>query len=463
MLDFKFFNPDNDSKTFFGENMTNALDRKISTGGLLRFAAPTVFSMLLMEIFGIIDGLFVVRLIGTDALSAVNITFPIILLSIALGMMFSSGGSALVAKRLGQKREKTARQNFSLIALSAFVCGTVLAGSGLFFLKPLLYFLGSDDALYGLCYEYARIALMFTPVTIFACVFFMFYIARGKAGLGMAVTAAAGLTNAVLDYVFIAKCGMGLKGAALATGIGYSATGLFGLLYFLLNRRGSLYLEKPAWSRYVLFKTCFNGASEMVSNVSVCIVTVLLNNIVMRLAGADGVAAITVVLYMQTSLMSVCFGYSMGISPIISYNYGKRETARLQRIFAISLKLIGLVSCCVFVFCNVAAAELVGLFVDRGTHVFEMAYKGLHLFSCTFLFMGMNVFASALFTALSNGKVSAFLSFCRTFVFVIGFLLILPLFWQMTGVWISTPCAEALSFAVSLACFKKYGKVYRYV
>ena len=317
--------------------MTNALDRKISTPALLKFAAPTIFSMLLMEIFGIVDGLFVVRLIGTDALSAVNITFPIILMSIALGMMFSSGGSALVARRLGQKREREARRNFSLIAVSAFVCGAVLAVLGLTFLKPLLYFLGTNDALFDLCHEYAYTMFLFMPVTIFNCVFFMFYIARGKAALGMAITASAGLINVILDYVFIAVLDMGLFGAALATGIGYSASGLFGLLYFAFNRRGSLYLEKPKWSRFVLFKACFNGASEMVSNVSVCIVTVLLNNIVMRLAGSDGVAAITVVLYMQTSLMSVCFGYSMGISPLISYNYGKRETARLKRTFSISL------------------------------------------------------------------------------------------------------------------------------
>lgn len=449
-------------KTVFGENMTNALDRKISATSLLKFAAPTILSMLLMEVFGIVDGLFVVRLIGTDALSAVNITFPIILMSLAVGMMFSSGGSALVARRLGQKREREARRNFSLIALSAFVSGGAMAALGLKFLKSLLYFLGSNDALFDMCYEYAHTSLLFMPITIFSCVFFMFYIARGKAALGMAITASAGLINVILDYVFIAVLDMGLFGAALATGIGYSASGLFGLLYFTLNRRGSLYLEKPKWSRFVLFKACFNGASEMVSNVSVCIVTVLLNNIVMRLAGSDGVAAITVVLYMQTSLMSVCFGYSMGISPLVSYNYGKRETARLKRAFSISLKLIGLVSCGVFAFCNLAAGGLVGLFVDGKTHVFEMAYKGLHLFSFTFLFMGLNVFASALFTALSNGKVSAILSFCRTLLFVVGFLLILPVLWQMTGVWLSVPLAEALSCALSVWCFAKYKNVYKF-
>ena len=449
-------------KTVFGENMTNALDRKISAASLLKFAAPTILSMLLMEVFGIVDGLFVVRLIGTDALSAVNITFPIILMSLAVGMMFSSGGSALVARRLGQKREREARRNFSLIALSAFVSGGAMAALGLKFLKPLLYFLGSNDALFDMCYEYAHTSLLFMPITIFSCVFFMFYIARGKAALGMAITASAGLINVILDYVFIAVLDMGLFGAALATGIGYSASGLFGLLYFTLNRRGSLYLEKPKWSRFVLFKACFNGASEMVSNVSVCIVTVLLNNIVMRLAGSDGVAAITVVLYMQTSLMSVCFGYSMGISPLVSYNYGKRETARLKRTFSISLKLIGLVSAGVFAFCNLATAGLVGLFVDKGTHVFEMAYGGLRLFSFTFLCMGLNVFASALFTALSNGKVSAILSFCRTLLFVVGFLLILPVLWQMTGVWLSVPLAEALSCALSVWCFAKYKNVYKF-
>lgn len=442
--------------------MTNALDRKISTPALLKFAAPTIFSMLLMEIFGIVDGLFVVRLIGTDALSAVNITFPIILMSIALGMMFSSGGSALVARRLGQKREREARRNFSLIAVSAFVCGAVLAVLGLTFLKPLLYFLGTNDALFDLCYEYAHTALLFMPITIFSCVFFMFYIARGKAALGMAITASAGLINVILDYVFIAVLDMGLFGAALATGIGYSVSGLMGLLYFAFNRRGSLYLEKPKWNWFVLSKACTNGASEMVSNVSVCIVTVLLNNIVMRLAGSDGVAAITVVLYMQTSLMSVCFGYSMGISPLISYNYGKRETARLKRTFSISLKLIGLVSAGVFAFCNLATAGLVGLFVDKGTHVFEMAYGGLRLFSFSFLCMGLNVFASALFTALSNGKVSAILSFCRTLVFVVGFLLILPRYWQMMGVWLAIPTAEALSCLLSVYCFARYKNVYKF-
>lgn len=449
-------------KTVFGENMTNALDRKISAASLLKFAAPTILSMLLMEVFGIVDGLFVVRLIGTDALSAVNITFPIILMSLAVGMMFSSGGSALVARRLGQKREREARRNFSLIALSAFVSGGAMAALGLKFLKPLLYFLGSNDALFDMCYEYAHTSLLFMPITIFSCVFFMFYIARGKAALGMAITASAGLINVILDYVFIAVLDMGLFGAALATGIGYSVSGLMGLLYFAFNRRGSLYLEKPKWNWFVLSKACTNGASEMVSNVSVCIVTVLLNNIVMRLAGSDGVAAITVVLYMQTSLMSVCFGYSMGISPLISYNYGKRETARLKRTFSISLKLIGLVSAGVFAFCNLATAGLVGLFVDKGTHVFEMAYGGLRLFSFTFLCMGLNVFASALFTALSNGKVSAILSFCRTLLFVVGFLLILPVLWQMTGVWLSVPLAEALSCALSVWCFAKYKNVYKF-
>lgn len=442
--------------------MTNALDRKISAASLLKFAAPTILSMLLMEVFGIVDGLFVVRLIGTDALSAVNITFPIILMSLAVGMMFSSGGSALVARRLGQKREREARRNFSLIALSAFVSGGAMAALGLKFLKPLLYFLGSNDALFDMCYEYAHTSLLFMPITIFSCVFFMFYIARGKAALGMAITASAGLINVILDYVFIAVLDMGLFGAALATGIGYSVSGLMGLLYFAFNRRGSLYLEKPKWNWFVLSKACTNGASEMVSNVSVCIVTVLLNNIVMRLAGSDGVAAITVVLYMQTSLMSVCFGYSMGISPLISYNYGKRETARLKRTFSISLKLIGLVSAGVFAFCNLATAGLVGLFVDKGTHVFEMAYGGLRLFSFTFLCMGLNVFASALFTALSNGKVSAILSFCRTLLFVVGFLLILPVLWQMTGVWLSVPLAEALSCALSVWCFAKYKNVYKF-
>lgn len=429
---------------------------------MLRFSAPTVFGMILLEVFGIIDGLFVVHLIGTKALSALNITFPIILGVIAIGTMFGSGGNALVARQLGQKRETDARQNFTLIMIAALITGILFAGLVLLFLKPLLSLLGADEELMPLCYDFAYIYSFFSPLVLFCCAFPMFYITQGQAGLGMFFSSLGGLTHIVLDYVFIGVFDMGLRGAGLATGIGYSLIGVIGFVYFYFNRNGNVFFVRPKFRGYVIVKACFNGMSEMVTNMSVCVVTILLNNIVMRFAGSDGVAAITVVLYMQTSLTSACLGYSIGVSPLISYNYGKRETERLKRIFFRSMKMLSGVSVIVFFLCFWKADLLIRYFVEPDTAVYKMALEGSRLFAPCFLFMELNIFASALFTALSNGKVSAILSFCRTFLFVAGALLILPHFWQMTGVWLSVPAAEALSFVMAVYCFKKYKAVYHF-
>ena len=442
--------------------MTEALDQKITTAGLLRFAAPTIFGMMLLEIFGIIDGLFVVHLIGTKALSALNITFPLILGIIAIGSMFGSGGNALIARQLGQKRETDARQNFSLIIIAAFIAGLLFAGIVLLFLDRILLLLGADDELLPLCEEYAFPCVFFMPLTLFSCAFSMFYITRGKAMFGLLLSTLSGVINILLDYVFIALFDMGLRGAAIATGTGFSVVGLFGFFYFYFNRNGNVYFIRPKFRPYVIIKTCTNGVSEMVTNLSICIVTILLNNIVMRFAGSDGVAAITIILYMQTSLTSACFGYSIGVSPLISYNYGKRETDRLKRIFFRSMKMLSGVSVIVFALCFWKADWLIRLFVKPQTTVYETALTGSRLFAPCFLFMGLNIFASALFTALSNGKVSAVLSFCRTFLFVTGALFLLPHFWQMTGVWLSIPAAEALSFVMAVCFFRKYKSVYHF-
>ena len=442
--------------------MTSILDKKITLSFLLKFAAPTILSTLLMVVYAMVDGVFVVQLVGTEALSSINITFPLILVMVAVGMMFGTGGSALVARQLGQKKQEVARQNFSLTVLSAFVCGILLSGLGLLFLKELLILLGANEQLFDYCYQYAKLCLYFMPLALFTGTFSMFYITRGKAILGLIFSWIGGMTNKILDYIFSAVCDMGLQGAALATGIGYSLTALIGFTYFSMNRRGSLYFVKPKLKFYVISKICINGSSEMVTNLSVCFVTVLLNNIVIRLSGSDGVAAITVVLYIQTLLMSLCFGYSMGIAPLTSYNYGKRETQHLQKIYSLSTKMITAISVFVFIFCLTQSGMLIGLFVEEGSLVYDMALNGFRLFSFGFLFMGMNIYTSALFTALSDGRVSALLSFCRTFVFIVGFLILLPLWLQMTGVWLSIPLAETVSFCMTLYYLGKYKNIYRF-
>ena len=429
---------------------------------MLRFAAPTIFCMILLEVFGIIDGLFVVHLIGTEALSALNITSPIVMVVIAIGSMFGAGGNALVARQLGQKRETDARRNFSLIVLAALGAGILFSLIMFLFSDPILIFLGANDQLLPYCRDFAFIYSFFIPMALFPCVFSMFYITCGRAFLGMLVASFGGLFHIVLDYVFIKIYGMGLRGAGMAMGIGYSLIGVIGFFYFYFNRGGSVFFIRPKFRPYVIAKACTNGLSEMVTNLSVCIVTILLNNIVMRLAGADGVAAITIIFYMLAFLMSACFGYSIGVSPLISYNYGKRDADRLKRIFFRSVRMLTITSIVVFVLCFWKAEALVLLFVEPQTAVYEMALKGCRLFAPCFLFMGVNIFASALFTAFSNGKVSAILSFCRTFLFVAVALFILPHFWKMTGVWLSVPAAETLSFVMAFYFFNKYKTVYHF-
>lgn len=442
--------------------MNHALDRAISPGMLVRFSLPTILSTVFMGIYSTVDGIFVSRLVGTDALSAVNIIMPLITVSLAIGAMFGAGGNAIVARKLGEKKEGEARRNFSLLVVVAFLASVLLSLLGLLFLEQLIGLLGADDALFPYCREYAIPTLLFLPFTIFGMIFQMSFITVGRANLGMAVSILGGVSNVVLDYLLIAVFDMGIAGAAIATGIGYSLPALIGFFYFLLRRKGGLFLVKPAWDGSVLWRSCSNGASEMVTNLAMGVVTLLLNNILMRLAGSDGVASVTIILYAQGVLGSAYMGYAMGVAPVISYNYGKQDTDRLKKIYSISLRIILTVSVVTFALSLIFAQALVGIFAPEGTGVYHMAIRGFRMFSVCFLFMGFNVFGSAMFTALSNGKVSAILSFFRTLVFIVVAALTFPLFLGIDGVWIAIPSAEFLGICMTFYYFKKMKKVYHY-
>lgn len=442
--------------------MDNSLDKNISTGFLLKFAFPTVITMVFMSIYTMVDGIFVSRLIGTDALSAVNIVMPIILTSYAIATMFGTGGNAIVAKKLGEKKDTEARINFSTLVVVTIVISSILTVLSFIFINPLLNFLGADESIYNYTYHYAVYSLVFLPFTMFSAIFQSFFVTAGKAHLGLIFTVAGGLSNMILDYVFIKVLGIGIAGAAIATGIGYTIPGLLGLLFFIFNRKGSLYLVKPNLDLELIKDTCINGSSEMVTNLSGSIITILMNNILMSLAGADGVASITVILYIQMLLTAVFMGYSMGTAPLISFNYGKQDNTRLNKIYKISLTIITVISLTVFIFGITNTNLLISIFTGESSEVFNMAVHGFKLFSPSFIFIGINIFSSAFFTAFSNGKVSAFISFLRTLFFVIVFLLILPKFLGINGVWIAVPLAEILGFMVSIFYFKKYKTIYGY-
>ncbi len=426
------------------------------------FAFPTIASMILMNLFSAVDGVFVSRLIGQEALSAVTIAMPILTVSMSIGTMLGSGGTALVARKLGERRNREAKENFSLLAIVAIILSALLCIVGLAFLNPLLRVLGADSNLIGYCRQYAIPSLLMMPFTMFGMIFQMAFITVGKAKWGFITSLAGGISNMLLDYFFISVLGWGVTGAAVATGIGYSIPSVIGLIYFATQRKGNLYFVKPKMDVSVIVKSCSNGASEMVSSLANSIVIVLFNNILMNLAGSQGVAAIAIVMYAQSILSAAYNGYSWGISPIISFNFGKKDTDRLKRIFSISLRTIIAFAATVFVLGILFTGQLIGIFTAQGTELFSMSVHGYRLYSVCFLLAGVNVFASAMFTALSDGKVSAILSFFRTLFFITITILVLPLILGINGVWLAMPVAEVFSLGLSIYFFKKKRCVYNY-
>lgn len=442
--------------------MSQALDQNISFRMLIRFALPTIASNIFMSIYTAVDGMFVSRLVGQDALSAVNIVMPMVLLSMAIGTMIGSGGTALVAKKLGEGRSQEAKENFTLLAVTATVLSVVLCVAGLAALNPLLRVLGADDSLMAYCRGYAIPSLIMMPFTIFGMIFQMAFITVGKSHWGFITSVAGGVSNMLLDYVFIGIFNWGVSGAAIATGIGYSIPSVIGLIYFATQRNGSLYFVRPKMDVHVIAKSCSNGASEMVSTLASSIVMVVFNNILMLLAGPQGVAAITIIMYAQSILSAAYTGYAFGVSPVISFNFGKQDHTRLKQIFSISIKIILAVGTGVFVIGWVFTGPLIGIFVKHGTEVYQMAHHGYRIYSVCFLLVGTNVFASAMFTALSDGKVSAILSFFRTLVFELAAVLLMPMILELDGVWLSMPAAETLSLFLSVYFFKKKKGIYYY-
>lgn len=431
------------------------LDKPISLAMLIRFALPTILSTVFMSIYTSVDGMFVARLVNTDALSAVNIVMPMVFIASGIGTMFGSGGNALVAKKLGEGKKQEAREDFSLLLVTSFVVSLVVVAICAIFLKPLLNLLGADEKLMPYCVSYMIPVLISMPFAVFGTMLSMSYITVGKARLGLAMSLLGGVLNIALDWFFIAVLDMGLTGAAVATSIGYTVTSLFGVLYFIIDRKNEIYVVKPKWRTATLLKSCTNGSSEMIGVFAGSIVEILFNNILMRLAGADGVASITIMLYVQALFNAVYRGYATGIAPIISYNYGRDDAARLKKIHSISIRLIVAASVVLTAVCVVCAPYLVRFFAGHNDTVYNMALHGFRIFSVSCLLVGVNVYASALFTALNDGRTSAILSFCRAVVFLVVPVIVLSIIIGLDGVWASIPVGELLSLVMGIYYFRK--------
>ncbi len=437
------------------EAQRNPLARNFNTVSLIRFAVPSMVMMFFMGLYTIVDTIFIARFVNTNALSSVNIVCPVINMIVGLGTMLGTGGSAIIAKKMGSGDSGEARSNFTLIIITGVIIGLVITAVGLLFLDKIIRVLGASEVLFPYCKDYLMIQLFFAVANIMQVLYQNFFVTAGKPALGLILSVLAGIANIIFDYVFIVLMQMGIKGAALGTGIGYMIPAAAGTVFFL-RQKSELHFAKPKMAFAVLLKSCSNGASEMVSQLAAAVTTFLFNRTMMKLLGEDGVAAITVIIYSQFLLTTLYIGFSMGVAPIISYHFGSENGKQIKKVVRICFALITAVSVIVFLFSFFAGEIIAKIFVGNHENVYEITKRGFTIFSFSFLFSGWNIFSSALFTALSNGKVSAGISFLRTFGLITVFLFILPKVFNVTGIWLAVPIAELFTFLLTICMIVRY-------
>ena len=430
---------------------------------LLRFVFPSIVMMVFTSIYGVVDGLFVSNYVGKSAFAAINLSMPIIMGVSALGFMMGTGGSAIVATTLGEGRKQKANEYFSLIVYVTVIGGLVLSVLGMALIRPVCSALGASGELLSNCVLYGRISFFSMTAFMLQNVFQSFFVTAEKPKLGLAVIIGAGVTNMVLDYLFIAVLGFGLAGAALATVCGECVGGLLPIFYFARKNDSLLKLGKTHFDGHILLRTCTNGSSELMTNLSSSVVNSLYNVQLMKFVGENGVAAYGTIMYVNFIFISTFLGYAIGSAPIVSYHYGAGNHAELQNLFKKSLRLIGGWGIWLLVLAQLIAGPLAKIFVGYDQELFELTKHGFQIFCLTFLVNGFNIYGSSFFTALNNGLLSAVISFLRTLVFQMSVLLLLPMILGINGIWCSVFIAELLTLCVTVTFFVKQRKRYHYV
>ena len=416
---------------------------------LLRFTLPSIAMMIFTSIYGVVDGLFVSNFVGKTPFAAVNLIMPFLMMLGALGFMFGTGGCALIARQLGEGRQEKANRTFSLLIAVTVVSGVVLAAAGVIFLRPIARLLGAQGELLELCVLYGWVNLLVLPALMLQYEFQSFFIAAEKPQLGLAVTVASGVTNMVLDALFIVGMGWGVAGAAAATAMSQIVGGVLPLAYFARKNGSLLRLTRPVWDGRALLHTCTNGSSELMSNISMSLVGMLYNVQLMRYAGEDGVAAYGVLMYVNFIFLATFIGYANGSAPVVSYHYGAGNRSELRSLRAKSLTIIGVLSLGMFATSELLARPLAAVFVGYDPALSEMTVHAFQLYSLSFLFSGVAIYGSSFFTALNDGLTSAAISFLRTLVFQTAAVMLLPLWLGLDGVWWSIVAAEAVAALVT--------------
>ena len=444
----------------FMENQ-NVYRKPVTWKNILKFAVPTIAMTVFMSFYTMVDGLFVSNLIGTDALSSINLTAPIIQVVTAISTMLATGGSAVIMKKMGEQRSEEAKEDFTFLILVNVIVGIAMCALGYVMMDQIFAGMNLSAEVERYCMEYLSRYLIFVVPILLMNNFTLYMIASGKAPLSLVCSVAGGVLNMVLDYVFIAGVQMEISGAAIATGLGYSVTAVVGVFVFS-GKKSLLHFKKPVFRLKVLWNAATNGCSEMATALVTGIITMMFNWTMLRYVGEDGVAAVTIIMYVLMFASSLYTGYSYGVAPLLSFYHGEKNQEKLKKLVALSLEVILGISAVTAAASFLLTKPLVSVFARPDNPVYDLAVSGNGICTIALLFIGFNIFASGMFTALSNGIVSAILAFSRSFVFMLITMLVLPLFFGVNGIWLATPAAELMALVLSAVMFFRYKKRYGY-
>lgn len=429
---------------------------------LLRFTFPSIVMMIFTSVYVVVDGFFVSNYVGKTSFAAANFIIPFLMILGCIGFMLGTGGSALIAMMMGEGRKEKANQTFSLIVYVSVAVGIVISALGIALLRPVASALGARGQMLTDCVTYGRIILLSNPAYILQYEFQCLFVTAEKPKLGLYVTVAAGVTNMLLDALFVAAFSWGLKGAAAATAVSQCVGGIIPLIYFDCPNTSLLRLGRTEFDKKVLIRACTNGSSELMSNISMSVVSMLYNAQLLKYAGENGIAAYGVLMYVCMIFMAVFIGYSVGTAPVISYHYGAQNHEEMRGLLKKSFVIIGVFAVFMFAAAELFSKPLANIYVGYDEGLLEMTLGAFFIYSFSFLFSGFSIFGSSFFTALNDGPTSAAISFLRCFVFQVLAVLLLPLIWGLNGIWISIVAAEAMSVAVTIVFLVLKRKKYKY-
>lgn len=429
---------------------------------LIQFTLPTIIMMIFTSIYGVVDGLFISNYAGSNSFAAINLIMPAIMILGTIGFMLGTGGSAIVSKTLGEGENEKANKYFSMFIYLEIILGFIFTIIGLIFLKPVAKALGASDDMLNDCLTYGRILLIGTVPFILQNSFQSFIVVAEKPKFGLVVIIIAGVTNMILDFLFIGIFKWGVAGAAIATITSQFVGAIIPFIFFFRKNKTMLKLGKTKFELSTILNACTNGSSEMVTNLSMSLVNILFNMQLMKFAGANGVSAYGVIMYIGFLFVGTYVGYSVGTAPIISYHYGSKNQEEVKSLLNKSIKLLGIIAVVMTILAEIFAKHLANIFVSYDKELLDLTVNAIRLYSLSYIISWFNIFASSFFTALNDGLVSALISFARTLLFQVIAILALPAIFGINGIWVSVVVAEIFAIIVSAACLIKNKKKYQY-